>query len=85
MIHYGLQYRKLLHNSADEVASARSEIQELELQQEQAQLHLQSFTEPLTRARQRLEDAKKALNKRIDWGPINAVDEYKSETGAYPI
>jgi hypothetical protein len=85
VIHYGLQYRELLRKAVDAVTSARLGLAEAELEAKEAERKLAVSTKGVEKATQELEATKSILDVRIQRTPFEAVEQYKTDTGRYPI
>ena len=85
MIHYGLQYQELLRKTVDAVTNARIGLAEAERQAEEAGRKLAVATEGVEKAKQELDAAKSILDVRIRRTPFEAVEQFHTDTGKYPI
>jgi hypothetical protein len=80
-----LQYQELLRKTVDAVTSARIGLSEAKREEREAERKLAVSAAEVHRATQELDAAKSILDARIQRTPFEAVEQYHTDTGKYPI
>jgi hypothetical protein len=85
MISYPLQYQELLRKSVDEVTNARVNLACAEQDAAKAKRASIQADNRVEELKTELEKVKSILDVRIKRSPYEAVEQFKTDTGRYPI
>ena len=85
MIHYGLQYQKLIQLAVEEVLQAKLDVHGYQNEVGQLSLKAAELLNKLADANVRLYCARAEFNRLVDSRPFTEVEAFKSKTGRYPI
>jgi ABC-type transporter Mla subunit MlaD len=85
MIHYGLQFGRLIEEAAADAARKRGTLSDAARREREARQQLAESARELAEAEKAAEASREALNVALQAGPFEAVNSYNAKHGRYPI
>jgi hypothetical protein len=85
MVHYGMQYAKLIEISAKAVAWRRVNLNEAQRDVEEIEKKLEIALAVQKKADEEYQAEYSILVVRLQRNPFKAVEMYREDTGSYPI